>query len=40
MQAFIDYLPEIGYCLISIFAVTAIIIGITSLLNKLTEKKN
>lgn len=38
-KALEEVLPEIGLGIISIFIVTAIIILITMLLNKLTEKK-
>lgn len=36
---FIEVLPKLGLGLLGIFAVTAVIIGITAILNKATKKK-
>jgi len=36
---FLSVLDKIGYGMLGIFLVTGVIIGITMLLNKLTEKK-
>lgn len=40
VQAFLDTLPIMGIGMLGIFAVTAVIIGIISLLGKLSDKKD
>lgn len=40
VDAFLDVLPHIGLGMLGIFIVTGIIIAITAILNKLTEKKD
>jgi hypothetical protein len=40
MDNLIKVLPDLLGCIIGIFVVSGIIIGITTLLNKITAKKN
>ncbi len=40
VQAFLDTLPIMGIGMLGIFAVTAVIIGVISLLGKLSDKKD
>ncbi|HOK68792.1 MAG TPA: oxaloacetate decarboxylase [Bacillota bacterium] len=40
MENLIKVLPSLLGCIVGIFVVSGVIIGITSLLNKITEKKN
>jgi hypothetical protein len=39
LEAFLDVLPEIGYGMLGIFIVTGVIIGITTILNRIWSNK-